>query len=257
MITSGRTHYLPIPKRESPTVVVLLYAHVAWILRLPAYEASHEFDKRGRRNNLPPQHARPPPDHVRPALQHGHGFYGHPPGHRPSRGGRPPPVMFTALMQQGHVPPGAGVPMGSGYGHPPPALYGQPGPGMPPVNGFAAQPPQGHPPPLSHGHGYGHGHDGRYHPSDRGERGERGGTSRPPLHSSLPSKPVGLPDKPPAPLGTGGGRYEREKDKDRSRDRDRDRGRERARYGGPVAGGGRGGGNEADGGGLSGGLPYS
>ncbi|KAG9311694.1 kinase-like domain-containing protein [Chiua virens] len=85
---------------------------------LPVYEASHEFDKRGRRNNIPPQH--PPPDHVRPALQHGQGFYGHPPpgphGHGRPRGGvPPPPVMLTALMQQAQGgPPGRAYPWAAG-----------------------------------------------------------------------------------------------------------------------------------------------
>ena len=59
------------PKTRVTIVVLLLLQTFTWIPRLPVYEASHEFDKRGRRNNLPlPQHAHAPPEHVRPALQH-------------------------------------------------------------------------------------------------------------------------------------------------------------------------------------------
>ncbi|KAF8434800.1 kinase-like domain-containing protein [Boletus edulis BED1] len=225
---------------------------------LPVYESSHEFDKRGRRNNIPPPpHGYPPPEHLRPTLQHGQAFHGPPPGHGHGHGrpGRPPPpVMLTALMQQAQGQSG-GISMGGGPYPLPPATYGQLGPGVVPINGFAAPPPQGYPPPLPYGHSHVHGH-GRHHPSDRGERGERGSTSKPPIHPSLPVRPAGLPPKPSVPLGTG--RYERETERERERGRERGRERERGRHGGPTTGGGNThGGNGADGGGLSGGLPYS
>ncbi|KIJ61419.1 hypothetical protein HYDPIDRAFT_159448 [Hydnomerulius pinastri MD-312] len=109
---------------------------------LPTYEASHEFDKRGRRNNqpLPLPHQVPPPHppHA-PYDQHHRGG-----GGGGGRRGAPPP------------PPGQGQgaygPPVPGYGPPPPG-YGPPphGHGPPPPGGTDPHPPDTDPHPLDPG----------------------------------------------------------------------------------------------------------
>ncbi|KAL4068600.1 kinase-like domain-containing protein [Scleroderma yunnanense] len=116
---------------------------------LPTYESSHEFDKRGRRNQPPP--GVPPPDNFRP-----HPPAGHPPYHGrapPAResfraGPPPPPVLVTALMQgasMGHGPHPSFSRMPP-YPPPPPR---NPGPG-PPGHGFPPRPGHPLPDPPSH-----------------------------------------------------------------------------------------------------------
>ncbi|KIM59118.1 hypothetical protein SCLCIDRAFT_126775 [Scleroderma citrinum Foug A] len=104
---------------------------------LPAYESSHEFDKRGRRNQPPPG---VPPDNFRPHPPAGHPpYHGRaPPARESFRTGPPPPVMVTALMQ--------GVPMVHGpalFNRMPPYVH-QParnsGPGPPGHGGYPPRP---------------------------------------------------------------------------------------------------------------------
>lgn len=59
-ITSGQIHCQLIPKRGVLLIVILLSLCSYTPLRLPIYEASHEFDKRGRRQQ-PPQAPIAPP----------------------------------------------------------------------------------------------------------------------------------------------------------------------------------------------------
>ncbi|KAG1741503.1 kinase-like domain-containing protein [Suillus paluster] len=88
---------------------------------LPSYEASHEFDKRGRRNQPPPG-IMPPDGYFRPhPLPHQPpAFYPRGPPHRP--GPPPPPVIVSALLQHqgggqhsGNQHPGGQHPGGAGY----------------------------------------------------------------------------------------------------------------------------------------------
>ncbi|KAF8434805.1 hypothetical protein L210DRAFT_2565251 [Boletus edulis BED1] len=201
---------------------------------LPVYESSHEFDKRGRRNNIPPPpHGYLPPRTLTP--------------HPSARTSVPRTATWTrswpwALGESSttcHAYCIDAVGTRSIWWH---------------IHGWW-------PVPIApcyirttwtcHVHGH-----GRHHPSNRGERGERGSASKPPIHPSLPVRPAGLPPKPSVPLGTG--RYERETERERERGRERGRERERGRHGGSTTGGGNThGGNGAESGRLSGGLPCS
>lgn len=137
---------------------------------LPSYEASHEFDKRGRRNQaaLGPPLAprvdiapRPLPVPTQPPPLH---FNGRPPPPRDSYRGGPPHSHF----------PG----QGSGNLYPPPPRFGA---------GPIAPPPATLPPIVL-----------------------RPGQPPPAIWSVQPDRPLHLPPRPPDPMGRGGsGRYPR------------------------------------------------
>ncbi|GLB39077.1 putative pkinase-domain-containing protein [Lyophyllum shimeji] len=137
---------------------------------LPSYEASHEFDKRGR----PPPHKHPLPPQD-PNL-------------------RPPPVPDFRQKP----PHGPGVPRHMPY-PPPPAphhgpLHSHPGP-----PGYVPDPRAQHArPPLRFGGGGGRGPPPAHHNNrPRGPREEWGGGPRP----QLPVHPAHLPPRPSAPQG--------------------------------------------------------
>lgn len=124
------------PKRCVISLIVFTQGDV-FFTSLPAYESSHEFDKRGRRNQPPPG---VPPDNFRPHPPAGHPpYHGRaPPARESFRTGPPPPVMVTALMQ--------GVPMVHGpalFNRMPPYVH-QParnsGPGPPGHGGYPPRP---------------------------------------------------------------------------------------------------------------------
>ncbi|EIN08939.1 Pkinase-domain-containing protein [Punctularia strigosozonata HHB-11173 SS5] len=149
---------------------------------LPKYEASHEYDKRGRRHGPPAGPPMPAEPHVPRALPPpttggGMRYGGHPPP--------PPPrdVFRHAGSFQG-PPPMPFPPPPQHFGNGPPGLYPPPGP-----PGYAPYPPGPHsygggPPPPQH------------HRGGRGGYGGRG-PPRPPSNASLPARP-------PQPLGPDG-----------------------------------------------------
>ncbi|KAI0727504.1 Pkinase-domain-containing protein [Fomitopsis betulina] len=111
---------------------------------LPKYEASHEFDKRGRRHDNPPPHfvtvghggRQYLPPNGPPNFHHGNG--GHPPMHR-----RPPPPrehFRTGPMNHGlpHLPPPPGFPNSSQRFYAPPVPTT-----LPPITLRPGQPPPG------------------------------------------------------------------------------------------------------------------
>ncbi|KIM85680.1 hypothetical protein PILCRDRAFT_776743 [Piloderma croceum F 1598] len=134
---------------------------------LPSYEASHEFDRRGRRNQPPAgPHMQPDGQYRPPQAQPPPLYFGQPPPHRDTFHNGPPrgqmQVGYSQRPPHGHPP----FPPGPPYGHP--------------LNG--PYPPAGQPPgpPL-------------YRQGDRWE---------PPK-----DRPGHLPPRPPPPLGRGGGGY--------------------------------------------------
>ncbi|KAG2064045.1 Pkinase-domain-containing protein [Suillus decipiens] len=158
---------------------------------LPSYEASHEFDKRGRRNQPPPG-IMPPDGYFRPhpLPNQPPGFYPRGPPHRDAfRPAPPPPVIVSALLQHqgGGQPPGGQHPGGQHPGHP-----GSQQPG-------SQHPPFGRPP--AHSAGY---PSRGMHPPRQAPR-----TMDHPAH--LPPRPVAPMGSGPPPFGgraprrTGGG----------------------------------------------------
>lgn len=150
---------------------------------LPAYESSHEFDKRGRRNQPPP--GMMPPENFRPHPPAGHPPYHgrHPPPREAFRTGPPPPpVIVSALMQ------------GAPTGHPPHPPFNRMPPYPPPPTRHPGQPPRpAFPGPPSHlpakpvaPLGLNPSHFGSRNERDRGPRrgystgSGSGGGSRPP-----------------------------------------------------------------------------
>ncbi|KAI6032461.1 kinase-like domain-containing protein [Pisolithus marmoratus] len=98
---------------------------------LPTYESSHEFDKRGRRNQPPPGMI--PPENYRPHPPAGHPPYQgrHPPPREAFRTGPPPPpVIVSALMQ------------GAPTGHPPHPPFNRMPPYPPPPTRHPGHPPR-------------------------------------------------------------------------------------------------------------------
>ncbi|KAH9911999.1 Pkinase-domain-containing protein [Amylocystis lapponica] len=151
---------------------------------LPAYEASHEFDKRGRRNQaaagalMPPSHADGPPRPYVVAMNH--------PPHNANHNRRPPPPREA--FRNGpplHYPPN---------GPPPPP------PSYPPYPPVYPAPPHGYPPG-------GHPYPGPP-PTTLAPISLRPGQPPPqfPLQwQQGPRPPPNLPPRPPVPMGRGGG----------------------------------------------------
>ncbi|PCH44740.1 Pkinase-domain-containing protein [Wolfiporia cocos MD-104 SS10] len=152
---------------------------------LPRYEASHEFDKRGRRNQAPvgpsmPLHIDPsqrslpmppaPPPHRRP-----------PPPREAFRNGPPPPhfVGPPGMMQGPPVPPYPPFPPLGNVRYPPNFGHGPGAMPMPPASLAPISLRPGQPPP-------------QIGPWQQ--------------HYSRP--PPNLPPRPPAPLGRGGGYHQ-------------------------------------------------
>ncbi|KAI0071594.1 Pkinase-domain-containing protein [Panus rudis PR-1116 ss-1] len=164
---------------------------------LPSYEASHEFDKRGRRQvphgpPVPPPHieslSRPLPMPTQPPPLH---FGGRP----PLRPGPPPPTgIMPPFNNHNHhnnrhpppMPPQQLPPLKLRPGQPPPMFYPMP---MPPVPGMHPQPPPGFDRPSHLPQGL-----------DRSSHVPPG-FDRP---SHLPPRPMGMP-MPPMRGGPGGG----------------------------------------------------
>jgi serine/threonine-protein kinase BUR1 len=149
---------------------------------LPSYEASHEFDKRGRRNQPPPG-IMPPDGYFRP-----NPLPNQPPpffGRGQHRPGPPPPVIMSALMQHqaGGQNPGGQHPPGQQYpgGHP-----------------GSQHPPFGRPPPYGASRGM-------QHPQRQPPRA----IDRPAHLPPRPMAPMGAPDGPHGGRGPrrGGGRH--------------------------------------------------
>ncbi|KAJ8582935.1 Pkinase-domain-containing protein [Rhizopogon salebrosus TDB-379] len=178
---------------------------------LPSYEASHEFDKRGRRNQPPPGimppdgyfRPNPPPNQPPP-------FFGRGQSHRPAH---PPPVIMSALMQHqasGQHPGGHHLP-GQQYGgqHPPvPHPPGQYPPGSRPPGQYPGSQHPGPHPPFGRAPPYGAGYPprGGMHPHRQAPRA----MDRPAHLPPRPMAPLGAPDGPHGGRGPrrgGGGRH--------------------------------------------------
>jgi len=156
---------------------------------LPSYEASHEFDKRGRRNQapvgppMPGMHMDGPPRQLpMPTAQPPMAYRRPPPPREAFRNG-PPPSFPSSLPP----PPYPSYP-------PPPGGFGAPGqhPQRYPPGGPSFPPPPTALPPISLRPG-----------------------QPPPLIASLPwqpavGRPPHLPARPPLPLGRGGGPHNRD-----------------------------------------------
>ncbi|KAI0938437.1 hypothetical protein AcV5_000119 [Taiwanofungus camphoratus] len=159
---------------------------------LPSYEASHEFDKRGRRSHAPvglqgpPQYMDGPPRQLPLPIAQGPPMHyrGRPPPPREAFCNGPPPQHYPP------PPPGQGLPPPTytlypppGSGYPPPQQRfphgGPPGP-MPPASAlmpFSLRPGQPLPPP------------------------QLAPWQQP------PPRPANLPPRPPVPMGRGGGGF--------------------------------------------------
>ena len=127
MTTFGQIHYPPTRKGGCPRYLSildrLLRLTLYSSLSLPSYEASHEFDKRGRRNQAlagpplaprPDAPSRPLPLPTQPPPLH---FSGRPPPPRDSYRGGPPHSHFQS---------------GPGNARPP-SRFAPPPPSLPPI----------------------------------------------------------------------------------------------------------------------------
>ncbi|KII91253.1 hypothetical protein PLICRDRAFT_105189 [Plicaturopsis crispa FD-325 SS-3] len=137
---------------------------------LPTYEASHEFDKRGRRPPMPPPGPVPPPDaqYRQPPMAQPPMYFGR---------GPPPREAFRTGPPSSVPPPGLGLPPPS-FSNGPPGY--PPGPHYPP-RGYGGPPPPSMP----------------YRQGPPGDRWEPSGRA-----PNLPPRPLGIP--PPRGGGYGG-----------------------------------------------------
>jgi serine/threonine-protein kinase BUR1 len=165
MTTSGLTHYPRIRKRKYPPVVCCSCPDVS-LSRLPSYEASHEFDKRGHRNQQPPPGG-PPIVSVNHAME----------PHKAPHIRAPPPPGFHGHGRGPHPP----------FGWPP---QGAPAPMYNP-----------HPPPFPHDS-----HRAPPQPRQRYDHNRPGAPHGPRMDRWEPrgSRPPHLPPRPPIPQGIGG-----------------------------------------------------
>ncbi|KAI0053123.1 Pkinase-domain-containing protein [Auriscalpium vulgare] len=179
---------------------------------LPVYEASHEFDKRGRRQQPrppvipPPQQPEsfrpmPPPAFMAnpPPLRFGHGpppresFY-QPPLPQPAYPQQLPPISFShgAPPRSGYAPSTSSYPPSSNSGYPPSFSSGLPPSQSFPPSDHSSRPPYGGPPSRQ-----GHGPPRHSH--------QNHGPPPPSWGSKGPDRPPFLPPKPLVPLGSNGG----------------------------------------------------
>lgn len=164
--------------------------------RLPSYEASHEFDKRGHRNPHPPPGGPP----IAPQMD-GHGRHPHPQMHG---GGRGHPGPYPGYQNRGPPPAREMFHTGPSFRIPPPGIPPPP-PGYngPSIN--TMHPPHHPPPPPYNRNGPYQGGGGRgpphlYPRPGPGPRNDRNNDRWEPRGP----RPAHLPLRPPGPPGRGG-----------------------------------------------------
>ena len=214
----GTHRLLPLRTRRSRSSffgrtgrLIIIKSSNSWSYSLPSYEASHEFDKRGRRQqHHQPHQPVPPPMPHRPHPD-SYGQMGHPNGHPPQRPyfnqGPPPPRNNDFRPAPIPPPPFAAKPV-------PPAHYNHPshgpnnfGPGgsylPPPPALWARYPPEA--PPIRFG-------QGPIQPAYAYPN-----NMQPQWDPSKQNRPPHLPPRPPAPMGRGDGGYHNGRDRQGNR----------------------------------------